>query len=299
MKARAPGKVVISGAYAVLHGAPALVTAVDRYVTADSAEAADFVTPEVRAGMGAPFPAFDASDLRDAGRKLGLGSSAAILVACLVAGAYPNLGEEAAARHELFHRALTAHRKAQGGGSGIDVAASVFGGTLEYQLTPLEPQPVRVVARSLPTLCFQLWACDRAASTSEFLARVAALEAENGARHAAIMQPLITAAVSARDACVAHDPSRFLSALSRQATGLAELGSAAGIPIFVPELLELAEAARSEGAVVLPAGAGGGDIALFVGQTDPSPALLAACSRLAHRPLAVRFSAAGASTLPV
>ena len=33
--ARAPGKVVLSGAYAVLEGAPALVAAVDRYVVAD------------------------------------------------------------------------------------------------------------------------------------------------------------------------------------------------------------------------------------------------------------------------
>jgi phosphomevalonate kinase len=36
MKARAPGKIVISGAYAVLEGAPSVVTAADRYVTADT-----------------------------------------------------------------------------------------------------------------------------------------------------------------------------------------------------------------------------------------------------------------------
>src|SRR5690606_12116062 len=36
MKTKAPGKVVLSGAYAVLEGAPCIVTAVDRYVYADS-----------------------------------------------------------------------------------------------------------------------------------------------------------------------------------------------------------------------------------------------------------------------
>jgi len=42
--ARAPGKLVLSGAYAVLSGAPALVVAVDRYVVADSARPAAFLT---------------------------------------------------------------------------------------------------------------------------------------------------------------------------------------------------------------------------------------------------------------
>ena len=61
MRARAPGKLVLSGAYAVLEGAPALVAAVDRYVVADTARAAELVTPEVRAAIGdAAAPWFDA-----------------------------------------------------------------------------------------------------------------------------------------------------------------------------------------------------------------------------------------------
>ena len=48
-RARAPGKLVLSGAYAVLSGAPALVAAVDRYVVADSARPTLFDAPEVRA----------------------------------------------------------------------------------------------------------------------------------------------------------------------------------------------------------------------------------------------------------
>src|SRR6185436_10440568 len=84
MIARAPGKVVLSGAYAVLEGAPAIVTAVDRYVTADTAKKPSLVTPEVRAALGdARAPGFDASALRKGDQKLGLGSSAAILVASL------------------------------------------------------------------------------------------------------------------------------------------------------------------------------------------------------------------------
>ena len=84
MIARAPGKVVLSGAYAVLEGAPAIVAAVDRYVVADASREATRVTPEVEHALArrgaAAAPWFDASALRDEtlGKKLGLGSSAAI-----------------------------------------------------------------------------------------------------------------------------------------------------------------------------------------------------------------------------
>src|SRR5262245_37809403 len=136
MIARAPGKVVISGAYAVLEGAPAIVAAVDRYVTADARRTADAVTPEVRAALGnRDAPAFDARALRRGDNKLGLGSSAAILVASLGAVALRDLGplSDDALAAQVFEPALAAHRAAQGGGSGIDVAASTYGGVLIAQ----------------------------------------------------------------------------------------------------------------------------------------------------------------------
>jgi len=300
MKAKAPGKVVISGAYAVLHGAPALVSAVDRYVIADTAVEPAFVTPEARAGMSPPFPDFDASQLREHGRKLGLGSSAAILVASVVAAEYPNLKSDSGVLNSIFHRCLKAHREAQGGGSGIDVAASVFGGTLEYQLpeSGLLGPPPRVTQRTLPNLVFQLWASDRAASTAEFLARIAGFRAQAPNRHEQLMGALVLAAEQARNACVAAEAEAFLSALGAQATGLAALGAAAGIPIVIPELAELQMLAQSEGAVVLPAGAGGGDIALFVGRAQPSEALLQLCAERSHRPIRVVFGAPGVHPIP-
>ena len=78
MIARAPGKLVLSGAYVVLDGAPAIVAAVDRYAVADTSRAPDFVSDELRAAFGSEQPPHvDVSALRADGRKLGLGSSAA------------------------------------------------------------------------------------------------------------------------------------------------------------------------------------------------------------------------------
>lgn len=304
MRARAPGKVVISGAYAVLWGAPALVTAVDRYVVADSSRPPSFIAPEVEAAMQPPFPDFDASALRDAGRKLGLGSSAAILAASLLAKEPPAqraLTPDSDAGRAAFERCLRAHRQAQGGGSGIDVAASLFGGTLEYQLEVTDGDVLNsvahVTARPLPKLHFELWAADRAASTSEFLARIRAFRAADTARHDALMKHLVAAAHAARDACVAGHAAGFASALAEQSSGLLELGRAAGVPIFIEELIALRSIAQRDGGVVLPAGAGGGDIALYVGQAPPSAALGQALSEHGHRPLNVAFGAAGAELI--
>src|SRR5690606_18277316 len=165
MKARAPGKVVLSGAYAVLEGAPCIVTAVDRYVTADSQRVATHVADEVAAAMEAPFPWVDVSQLRGNGRKLGLGSSAAIVVASLAAR-HPEWLANPAGREQLYERALLAHRTAQGGGSGVDVAAAVFGGSLNYMYDP--KRVGAAVAVNLPDVVLEIWSCPDAASTRGF-----------------------------------------------------------------------------------------------------------------------------------
>jgi phosphomevalonate kinase len=71
----------------------------------------------------------------DAGRKLGLGSSAAMTVA-LSALWLAEAGKISAGAtmdaNEVFQLALRAHREGQGGGSGYDVAASTFGGALVF-----------------------------------------------------------------------------------------------------------------------------------------------------------------------
>lgn len=295
-RARAPGKVVLSGAYAVLTGAPALVSAVSRYVLADTARPAERVTDEVRAALsvGQAAPWFDASELRAGGRKLGLGSSAAILAASLFAlerDAAPSasLGE---LRGRVFERALLAHRVAQGGGSGVDVAAGTFGGTLAYRLLPEGP---RAVAVTLPAeLRLEVWVCPSSASTRELLGAVARLAQAAPAEHDAWLGAQTEAANAAALAVQRADTQALLSAVEAQQRALSGLGQAAGVPIVTPELRALGPRARAEGGVLLPAGAGGGDIALFLGSAPSSPDLRLALFDYGHQLLRTELSAAGA-----
>jgi phosphomevalonate kinase len=306
-RAKAPGKVVIAGAYAVLEGAVALVCAVDRYVVADAARPASLLTAEVaqavRNGALQHAPHFDSSALRSNGRKLGLGSSAAILVASLAAAnateralaertAYLADELDAPARDALFHTALLAHRQAQGGGSGIDVAASVFGGTLVYQLqAPGEPT---LRATSLPRgLCAEVWSSPSEASTAEFLQRVREAQHADPTRYSELMAELSASSAAAVNACDQDDLTAFLAAQLLQQRNLARLGQFANIPICTREVQALHEAAEREGAVVLPAGAGGGDVSLFVGRTAPSDALCTLRAKLAQENLHLCLGARG------
>ena len=294
MRARAPGKVVLSGAYAVLEGAPAIVAAVDRYVLADSARAPDFVAPEVVAalGEGAVPPWFDASELRAEGRKLGLGSSAAIVVASLAARHADKQGplDDRALRDAVLDQALSAHRSAQGGGSGIDVASSAWGGFIVARRVG-----GRLHVRGLDALPLhiEVWACATSASTSEFLSRVAALARARPDEHRRLMNRLGDASIRAETAAERQEAQPLLDALSSQRDDLDHLGQAAEIPIFTDEVRAVAALARKEGAVVMPAGAGGGDIATYFGDAPPSDALLKAARSLGLSPLGLTLGARG------
>lgn len=303
-RAAAPGKVVISGAYVVLEGAPAIVAAVDRYVVATLSRPASYFAKEVSAALeAAPYqgysaPDYDVSALREGDRKLGLGSSAAILAASLAALPPTDL-ESAAGRQALFEHALNAHRKAQGGGSGIDVAASTFGGTLRFQLASRAGEPPHVSAICLPpSLHVEVWSSPRAAETREFLKSVRAFGARDPKRHAEVFAALARAAEAACAACDTADPDSFLSALKDQAFGLGALGQGAQIPIVTPELQVLTRLSEQEGAVLIPAGAGGGDIALWVSHALPSPALRRAQHTHAHETLVLKLGARGVHRLP-
>jgi phosphomevalonate kinase len=278
---------VLSGAYAVLEGAPALVTAVDRFALADSAREPTFRTPEVAAALallaeeGAlpsaealEHPWFDAAALRGGdelagGRKLGLGSSAAILAASLWAlrGAL-QLGDDESARLRLLRLALAAHARAQGGGSGVDVAAAMLGGTLRVARRDgaLEVRPLVLPA----SIVFEVWAMPSSASTAEFVRRVFAERTRVPACGAAL-ELQCRASERAAEAAERGDAPGLVAALSDQASALGALGDAAEVPIVLPSVRALGASLGQE-AAFLPSGAGGGDVSLYAGLYPSPPA---------------------------
>jgi phosphomevalonate kinase len=266
VRARAPGKLVLSGAYAVLEGATALVCAVDRYVEADSEREPPLVTAEVAEaiarGMMPRAVGFDAGALRAGDRKLGLGSSAAILVASL---ALTSTARDERLADAVFPDALDAHRAAQGGGSGVDVAASAYGGVLacRRQGGELEVTPHRLPAG----LCIEAWACPAAASTANMLRAVRDFAARDATSYRRVID---RAAEGSERALAAADAAAYVAAVEQQREALAQLGLHAGVPIVTSDLALLGPIARLDGACLLPSGAGGGDIALYCAPA-PSP----------------------------
>lgn len=271
MKVFAPGKLVLTGAYAVLGGAPAVVMATSRGALADSSRTNAAPSPEVTAALGdVTAPQVDASSLFLGSRKLGLGASSAILVASLAAREAAR-GADLADPHvrdALFTRARSAHAAAQSGGSGVDVAASVYGGVLEYV-------PGAAVRRSLPAgTVVHVFACGTSARTSELRAQVDRFAAVSPAEHRACIGELEAIAHAAATAVRAGVREDLFGAVRRAARALARLGEGAGAPIVPAGFDTLEDLASAEGAAFCVSGAGGGDVAVFLGSAPPSAAFV-------------------------
>ena len=288
---------MLSGAYSVLHGAPAIVSAVDRFAIADSARRPTFIGDEVRAAFGdAPIPFSDASALRDEETKLGLGSSAAVLVASLAAALGSRDESEEVMRRRLQPLALSAHRVAQGGGSGIDVACSVWGGTL---IARRDGEALELTACPLPReLVVEVWASGTSASTSQLLAHVRRLGEEQPGLHDALLSTLSRAADATATALRGSHTRRVIEGLRAQNDGFVELGRAARVPIVTVEVKRLAELAAERGAAVLPSGAGGGDIHLWVGFEPSDPAFRSRSRACGHFRVDLRLQAPGVQLQP-
>jgi phosphomevalonate kinase len=302
MKTRAPGKIVLSGAYAVLEGAPAIATAVDRFVVADGSRTTPSPTPEVAAAFeGSPAPAVDASALfggASGDQKLGLGASAAILVASLAAKLALERGPLADLElaSTVFPRALRAHAEAQGGGSGVDVAASAFGGTIAFRRGSERPEALAV---KLPAdLVFEVWWSGRPASTSELIARVRGLRERARGRYVRLIDTQAAAALDAELALGRADSAAFVRALDTQRQALDALGTAAGAPIVDDVARALGDAAATLGGAALPAGAGGGDVLVFAAHAPSPPEFAALARRSGYERLELALGARGVHVYP-
>lgn len=298
MKARAPGKLVLSGAYVVLDGAPAVVAAVSLYAVADTERHPRRVSPEFRAAFGARRPPLvDTASMRRGGRKLGVGSSSAATVAAIAADRWSVLpdGDAGRAIPSIATAAYDAHRAAQGGGSGIDVIACSFGGISICMRNADGGLPQHVPSALPEGLVMKAYACPDSASTSALVQRVRALRASDAARYDALTRGAVDGAARFRQALLDGDAAGALEGARLQRDAMEALGDASGAPILPDYLRRAHVEAAARGAVFAQSGAGGGDVALWFGPEAPSISLERGFSSLGLAALTLTFGVPGVS----
>ena len=288
-----PGKLMLTGEYAVLGGAPAVLVSVDRRVTARGerlAGTAGRVTARAGGTLGGEFqwrddrlhwsPAEAAGDLRlvahllaefvpgegwvleidssaafAAGRKLGIGSSAAVAVA---------LGAVLAGDLEpaTVRRIAAAHRRFQGGlGSGADIHAVAQGGAVIWpgRDASAEPRPVPNGLHLCPVLG------TASASTVDRVARFERWAAQAPAGAGALQDLAEQAASVWRRAST----DGIIRALRDYRACMLDLSERAGLEYLAGGHAARVAATETGEVVYKPCGAGGGDVGIAAA-TDPA-----------------------------
>jgi len=326
--ARAPGKLILTGEYAVLCGAPALVAAIDRRVEV-SLRLDSFAGPlavesraeqehwlvrhpeheELTGGdLGAVLAAVriatawapelrgrgieahvDSSSFLADGKKLGLGRSAATVTAA-VAALLAAAGHRD--RQETSEAAIAAHTLFQEGhGSGADVAASVHGGVVDFRRSGGR---LAITPRALPPgLHLVVGWTGESMPTDPLLKRFAAAASS---RQPPALADLCAVAEQAAEAATLADAEGFLVAVADTAALLERLGHELDLPIVTPALARLVETARRAGAVAKPSGAGGGDCGIaFASSPAKVEAVHAAWREAGLVPLPLAIASEGVS----
>ncbi len=304
---------ILLGEYAVLEGAPALVSAVDRHAEVEATEnqrsefsvsapslnvdAIEFVVttkghvrfdPRIDTvilqrleffrlilehvwnnfeNRSLPYLKFklntDAFYSAEINRKMGFGSSAALTVALirvLLEKHDPDVSQK-----KVLEMALHAHHNAQGKvGSGIDIAASTYGGVLVYRIVSGDPA-LQYEVNNLDLweglYILPIWT-GQSASTKKMVGGINEFKAAQPIIYENVIQHLTRLS---KDGCTAFekkDADKFFEIVGAYHDGMDKLGQKSGVPVISPEHRRLNEIVKQAGGVYKPSGAGGGDIGI-------------------------------------
>ncbi len=307
----APGKLFLLGEYAVLGGGPALVTSVNRHVHVEprndrggyELRGADFsnalrlpylvqtvLKEQENLDIDINQLTVDVGEFVHEQTKLGIGSSAASTVA-IVASTAPHLPME-----RRFELAWEIHRRLQGGsGSGADIAASTFGGTVAFHLhdrtPPFDELDLRGLLEATNPLVTDVatvegdlelpeqlridavWTGSSALSVS-FVTAVAKALRHHPRTTSAILKSIAARARVGIKALRDGDADRFVDAIRKGDRAMERLGNIAQLPIVTDTHRRIRALAHATHCVAKPSGAGGGDFTLLVSPADapvPSP----------------------------
>ena len=295
IRVTAPGKAILSGEYAVLRGAPAIATAVDRRsvvevvatghdhhcvstpgyatgswrFTADESGRIDWLDEPPAGGLGLfeagwraalPVSPVGLSVTVDTSDFFAAGSAEKIGLGGSAAAMTALVAALTRLQPGAFDVCALAHEAhlalQQGLGSGVDIATSYYGGVIEYRRRAND-KPVR---RAWPDgLEFRfLWS----GTPANTVAKIAGLDIADA--DAGYWTTLSSAAEHAAAAWAIGDVSQVIDAYGQYTDALRQFSIDRSLGIFDAGHNELCEQAKSVGLVYKPCGAGGGDIGIVL-----------------------------------
>ncbi len=258
------------------------------------------------------------SELDDqSGVKYGLGSSAAVVTSVIAAilHYYPSTKPSA----ELIYKlAAITHVKTQGNGSGADVAASSYGGILQY--TSFQADWLRNAytnADRLSDLIDEDWIyftatplalpdsihicigwTGKPASTGKLVDQIGQLKAIKPDLYEQFLSDSENAINQFLGGIAKEDKALLLNGIRQNRHALSTLGDHANVSIETPSLSTLCDLAERYGGAGKPSGAGGGDCGVaFMPSQEKADALRNAWEQHGIKPLDIQVSSFGAKPL--
>lgn len=223
------------------------------------------------------------SELDDAssGAKYGLGSSAAV-VTSVVRGMLTYLLEDKPEDEVVFKLASIAHVRIQGNGSGADIAASTYGGVLEYAsfqadwlLQQLEQTMhisdlvekqwtfLSIHAATFPSeVDVSVGWTGEPASTKSLVNDILLLKKTSLESYTDFLAASWDAVAKIVEGMNENNVALFLAGITENRHALARLGEAAHVDIETTKLAQLSDIAEQYGGAGKLSGAGGGDCGL-------------------------------------
>ncbi|MBI5620198.1 mevalonate kinase [Candidatus Gottesmanbacteria bacterium] len=294
----APGKLMLMGEHAVVYGYPSLVTAIDERLTVeveaiegsgvevDAPQTSDtrFVDESVRQAQktwGVPVGGFRIQTRSNFSGKFGFGSSAAVTVATLKALAL--LFQKEVSPRDLFDLSYKTVLSVQGMGSGFDVAAAIYGGTMYFVTGGKVIEPLAITELPL-TVGYTGVKAD----TTTLIKQVAEKKEKNSEKVERIFQAIGTLVDEVKIRMLEGDWERVGKLMDFNQEYLRDLG------VSSEKLEAMISAAKKAGAWGAKlSGAGGGDCMIALGSSDKQEAIRKAIQGAGGEVMNVRPNAQG------
>jgi len=217
-------------------------------------------------------------DDQESGLKYGLGSSAAV-VTSLITAILTKFLDQPPSRDVIFKLAAISHIKTQGNGSGADIAASTFGGVLNYtsfqaewlqEQLQTETSLVNLIQKRWDYLSIQpvnfpaeVQVCigwtGSPASTGNLVSRILKLRDSKPEEYDSFLNESSEAVQLILDGMKSKQVDTFFTGIQQNREALAKLGEQAKVEIETAQLNKLSVVAEKFSGVGKLSGAGGGD----------------------------------------